>query len=185
MNAELLLNEARRSVEGLLSDAEKMFSPMSYDQFYRRPAPGSWSAAECFAHLVSYNAHYNPAFRRAIEKAIATGKTSVENHHSTWIGRLCIKSVHPENIGKKMKTIARHNHIERKIDGDVVLRFIAYQKDLLELIEMARKINLQSTKVNIEIAKWLRLNLGDFFFFLIRHEERHMIQAKRAAGIIL
>lgn len=180
MKSKELLDQAKSIVERIIAETENEFLPLSYEKLYARPATGKWSAAECFAHLCSYNAHYNGAFREAIQGAQKMGSTPLAEHHSTWLGRLCIKTVHPERIGKKMKTIARHNYIDRTIEGDILSRFLSYQRELLELIEMARAVNLQKTKVKIEIAKWLRLNLGDFFFFLIHHEERHLLQAKNA-----
>ncbi|MBX7094707.1 MAG: DinB family protein [Flavobacteriales bacterium] len=175
-NQELIL-DLKQDVEQLIAETQTRFSVLNKEMVQRKPEEHSWSIEQCFAHLCSYNAHYNAAFRKALQHAKSGSPQSL--HRRTFLGKLCIKAVHPDNIGKKMKAIARHNYIDKPIDGNVIERFLAYQYELLELLDLAKDKDLQKTKVNIEIAKWLKLNLGDFFYFLIYHEKRHVLQASR------
>jgi len=44
----------------------------------------------------------------------------------------------------------------------------------------AKTKNLNTIKIPTTLSKWIRMNLGDTFRFLIAHNERHIRQAKRA-----
>ncbi|HRE98416.1 MAG TPA: DinB family protein, partial [Flavobacteriales bacterium] len=61
MNYTDLLNQAEDVTRELIAIVNTSFAPLSYDDLYKHPAPGKWSAAECFEHLNSYHAYYNKA----------------------------------------------------------------------------------------------------------------------------
>ena len=66
----------------------------------------------------------------------------------------------------------------------VFLRTIArklgdQQEKLLILLEEAKQVNLNSIRIPISIAKFIKLKLGDVFMFLIAHNIRHVKQAER------
>jgi hypothetical protein len=62
----------------------------------------------------------------------------------------------------------------------VFKEFNKHQNKLLQLLEVARRRNLNSIRIPISISKFVRLKLGDTFRFLVAHEQRHMIQARNA-----
>ncbi|HRE74197.1 MAG TPA: DinB family protein [Flavobacteriales bacterium] len=183
MNYTDLLNQAEDVTRELIAIVNTSFAPLSYDDLYKHPAPGKWSAAECFEHLNSYHAYYNKAFRLQIEKAKKNPHNRQKTHKSTWLGKWAVRSVHPDAIAKKMNAVKHHNHKGKTITADVLKRYVMNCEEFLELIEASREIDLQKTKVRIEIMKMLRLNLGDFYFFMLRHDQRHVLQASNACGL--
>ena len=62
----------------------------------------------------------------------------------------------------------------------VFKEFIQHQNKLLQLLDVARRRNLNTIHIPVSISKFVRLKLGDMFRFLIAHEQRHMIQARNA-----
>ena len=65
------------------------------------------------------------------------------------------------------------------VDG-VFREFFQHQHKLLQLLDVARRRNLNSVYVPAAFSKLIRFKLGDAFRFLIAHEQRHMIQARNA-----
>ena len=62
----------------------------------------------------------------------------------------------------------------------VFKEFFQHQNKLLQLLEVARRRNLNSVYVPTTFSRFLKFKLGDMFRFLIAHEQRHMIQARNA-----
>jgi hypothetical protein len=60
-----------------------------------------------------------------------------------------------------------------------VAEFIRQQEQLLIYLKKSRKNDLNRIKISVSIAKWLKLKLGDVFRFIIAHNERHILQARR------
>jgi len=62
--------------------------------------------------------------------------------------------------------------------------FFGHQNKLLQLLEVAKRRNLNSVYVPSAMSKLIRFKLGDMFRFLIAHEQRHMIQARNAVKVV-
>ena len=141
-----------------------------------QPAPGRWSVAQVMEHLNFYNRHYVPAIRARLEGHHTQPATSFR---PGWLGDYFTKLMQPgENgtIAKKMK--APKNAVPAaQPDGQAQLeRFIAYQQELLVLLDNARGANLGSIRIPTSLSSLLALKLGDTFRFLIAHQQRHFVQ---------
>ena len=69
-----------------------------------------------------------------------------------------------------------------RIDLDaaaVVAEFIQQQEVLLACLAQSRQADLNAIKIPLSISRWIKLRLGDVLQFLIAHNERHLLQAKR------
>jgi len=88
-------------------------------------------------------------------------------------------------VKKKIKTFAAMNTLHKEVSIQVLDNFIDYQKSILEILNNARKVDLNKVKTNISITKLLKLRLGDVLRFLIYHQERHKLQAERAIKSML
>jgi hypothetical protein len=60
-----------------------------------------------------------------------------------------------------------------------VSEFLDQQEKLLQYLKQARNYNINKIKIPISIAKFIKLNLGDVFQFIVAHDERHIQQANR------
>jgi hypothetical protein len=89
----------------------------------------------------------------------------------------------PKNVYEvknKMKTMKNYRP-DRGVSVEGVFKeFKEHQHKMLQLLEMARKRNLEQIRIPTTISKMIRLKLGDVFRFLVAHEQRHMIQARNA-----
>lgn len=146
--------------------------------------PQSWSALQCLEHLNSYARHYLPEFEKAMNLSRAAGLSGEEEFKSTWLGRYCIQSVLPSSRKKKLKSPVQHNYAGKEADRKVLMEFLDHQRRLLFLLEEAEEVSLNKTRVTIEIMKFLKLRLGDFFPFLIWHQARHLDQGAEAAAMV-
>jgi hypothetical protein len=127
-----------------------------------------------------YSRYYLPA----IEKAMV----HIPKEVNAWFvpgffGNYFTKMMMPKNvyeIKNKMKTPKAYRPGRGVNVEGVFKEFFDHQNKLLQLLETARKRNLEQVRVPISISKLIRLKLGDTFRFLIAHEQRHMIQARNA-----
>lgn len=61
----------------------------------------------------------------------------------------------------------------------VIDKFISQQLLFIDLLNQARKVSLNKTKITTSISKLIKLKLGDTFQFLINHNLRHLKQIER------
>ena len=136
----------------------------------------SWSVLECLEHLNLYAAFYNPE----IAKRMKSSKYPASNTFTSgYLGNKFAIDMLPKKGMKTMNTFKSKNPIYSKLKKEeVLLSFITFQKELLELLKVAANKNLTKTKTSITLPL-LKLRLGDTFRFVIHHNERHIVQAKK------
>lgn len=157
-------------------NAAAHFQTLPEKELNRRPAPEKWSILECIEHLNLYGDYYNPE----IERRIKAAKHPAEPHfNSGLLGDYFAKSMLPKEKLNKMKTFKDKNPLGSKLDKKTLNRFTDQQHRLLELLERARSVSLNKTKVSISISKLVKLKLGDTFRFVIYHNQRHIVQANK------
>ena len=170
-----LLKELDNSVQKIIHTIDHDFATLSSRELNWKPIPEKWSIAGCLEHLNIYSRYYNPA----MERAIAEGKKYVptENFKSSWFGNFSVKSVHPDNM-KPQKTLKRLDPAQSTISNNVVEEFMEHQQKLRKILAESHAINLNKAKIPAEVAKFMKLRLGDCLRFVIAHEQRHIRQAK-------
>jgi uncharacterized damage-inducible protein DinB len=139
---------------------------------------GKWSVAQVLDHVNAYNRHYLPV----IEKAMI----HISKDTNAWFipgfwGNYFTRMMMPKNvyeIRNKMKTSKTYAPDKGVNVEAVFTEFLQHQHKLLQLLEVARRRNLNTIHIPVLISKLIRLKLGDIFRFLIAHEQRHMIQAR-------
>jgi hypothetical protein len=62
MNNREELEYLRSDVLSLADQAQSEFGRLRVDQLNWKPAPTTWSVAQCFHHLITTNASYFPTF---------------------------------------------------------------------------------------------------------------------------
>lgn len=177
VNKDQLLDSLEEKVERHLQEAIKHFQNMS-DRKLLLPAPdGGWSIAQCLDHLNSYGHFYLPHIKNGLAKPQA--KPAPDTFTSSWFGSYFTRIMDPATGKKKYKALKGHIP-SRDLDAHaVVAEFIQQQEALLDYLKQARSKDLKAIKIPLSLTKWVKLRLGDVFQFLIAHNERHMVQAKR------
>ncbi|CAA6829997.1 MAG: Unknown protein [uncultured Aureispira sp.] len=181
MKSDELLQAVETATLAILKLVEENFAPLSSSVLNQQPNPEKWSIAECLEHLNYYASYYNKAIKTAIENAQQKQWKEVPTFTSTWLGKKSIAAVHPSNT-KATQTPKALNPSLSTVPPEVVSRFIAGQNEFLTLIQAAKSIDLNKTKVRIEVFKLLKLRLGDLFLFMLAHNQRHCNQALRAGN---
>jgi hypothetical protein len=143
----------------------------------QRPETGGWNALECIEHLNFYGDFYLPEIRKRIENSKFK---PVPVFYPGLLGDYFVKAIEPKQGSKKIKTLKDKDPIGRTLDKTTIEKFISQQHETVQLLEMAKSVDLNSTKTSISLTKLIRLKLGDTFRFTIMHNKRHIEQAKKA-----
>ncbi|WP_439880596.1 DinB family protein [Pontibacter sp. MBLB2868] len=169
---EQLLQITRGLKETVTAD----FASLDLSTLNFKPAPDSWSILECLEHLNRYSRYYNPALAKAI--ASNSDGNFVQSISYSWLGKKSLDMVRPGNM-KKNKTVKHMNPNNSELDRATVEEFLQHQKELLDLLQEAKKANLNKKAVPVEFFKLLKLRIGETLEFVVVHQERHVQQALR------
>ncbi len=177
-NATALLDELSSDVRTILVYTETL-KTKSEIELNKPAANGGWSAAQVLAHLNFYASYYLPEIEKAMSNSDAEAKTFFK---SGWLGNYFTNLMAPKADGQvKSKMKSPKNAIPAEtLDGKKELEtFIAYQHQLLNVLEIAKKVNLNKLRIATSLSTLIKLKLGDTFRFVIAHEQRHIEQIKR------
>ena len=172
---ENLINELIELTHEHLAFAESLLLKTDAE-LNKRLTNESWSVLECLEHLNLYGNFYLPEIKNRIETS--STKTTAE-FKSGWLGNYFAQSMLPKEKLNKMKAFKSMNPIHSSLSKNTVTVFIDQQKQLLDLLNAARLVNLNKVKTSISITTLIKLKLGDTFRFLIYHNKRHVVQAKK------
>lgn len=172
-----LLDKLIAKTQDNLSAAREMLA-LPEQSLHQRPRPEAWSALECLEHLNRYGEFYHPEIRRRIEAT--PHRTNTDTFTSSRLGHYFASGMKPGPKTRKVSTFKNMDPHRDELGLDVVDTFIRQQEDLLELLEVARSVDLTRTKTGISITNLIKLRLGDTLRVVIYHNWRHMEQAQRA-----
>ncbi len=183
-----LLQTAREETKAILQTIEQVFEPQTEDVLNQRPRPGKWSVLENIEHLnLACRIYYTAIEKKVDSRPNADAKQTAK---SGPIGRLAINSIKPKpdgTIPRPMPTIPGFKP-NKKLEAPasqlskekVIQQFKADQALLLELLQQAESADINRTRIVSSIGPIIQFRLGDAIRFLVGHNQRHMIQAKRA-----
>lgn len=158
------------------------FKNLTLEQLNKKPSETGWSILECLEHLNRYDAFYLPAIQNHLNKF---SSVSISSFKSGLIGNYLVKSIIPNNKGKKIKTFAAMNPAGIKLGLETIDAFIAGQYTLLKQLEEARNKDLNKAGVPVTFTKLITLKLGDALRFMVYHNLRHILQAERMTNATL
>lgn len=172
-----LISELTSITQTNINQAEQMkrYSP---EMANWQPGAGRWSALECLEHLNRYGDFYIPEIETRLSEHSPDPQ---QNFRPGILGNYFANSVKPE--AKRMDTFKSMNPTRSSVRPDVLKEFLKQQEQMIDIIKRSADYNLQKVKTNISISKFLRLRLGDTLRVVIYHNERHMLQAKRAIDL--
>jgi len=175
ISTENLINELVELTHEHLAFAESLLLKTD-EELNKRLTDESWSVLECLEHLNLYGNFYLPEIKNRIERSKTKAATEFK---SGWLGNYFAQSMLPKENLNKMKAFKSMNPIHSSLSKNTVTVFIDQQKQLLDLLNASRNVNLNKVKTNISITTLIKLKLGDTFKFLIYHNKRHVVQAKK------
>ncbi len=176
IHSQELLDDLQGITTAILQRLSKDITPLSFQQLNWKPSPESWSILECLQHLNLYGAFYLPEIKKAIDQKKASQAQDL--FKSGLLGNYFAKSMLPKDgvVSNKMKTFKDKIPAQSDLSIEVVQAFKSQQEQFLDLLEQARKIDLNKAKTPITISNLIKLKLGDTFRFVIYHHQRHMVQ---------
>jgi hypothetical protein len=180
-----LLDQLQIQHERHLQIAIAEWQNLSPELLATPPAPGRWSAAQCLAHLNFYGNFYNNAIEKALQKAQARGVQPSVQFRPGWLGGRFTQMMLPVSDGgeglKNRMSAPKNARPPATPDPVITLaEFISQREKMTSLITAAAQVDLNTVRVPISIAPWLRLKLGDVLMFMTAHDYRHLLQAERA-----
>ena len=180
MSKKEILEEIKAITSTNIEVIRKRLIFLNEDQKSWKPNKNAWSINEIFAHLNEFVRFYHPTFTQAIASTKHTDPIDV--YLPSPLGKSAWKSMklgNVKNIKRKFKSARSYNpSIDKSlIKGEDVANFEIAQKELLDIFETARNVNLRKVKVPVSISKIIRFRLGDALLFVTYHNERHLQQA--------
>ncbi|KAA5538038.1 DinB family protein [Paenimyroides baculatum] len=175
ISTENLLNELVELTKEHLAFAEGLLLKTDAE-LNKRMTNESWSVLECLEHLNLYGNFYLLEIKNRIETSTTKATTEFK---SGWLGNYFAQSMLPKENLNKMKAFKSMNPIHSSLSKNTVMIFINQQKQLLDLLNASRNVNLNKVKTSISITTFIKLKLGDTFKFLIYHNKRHVVQAQK------
>ncbi|MCG9898771.1 MAG: DinB family protein [Hydrotalea sp.] len=177
-NRSNLIASLEKDVQEILNTAKHLRTLPSID-IKTCPDEKSWSVAEVITHLNFYCANYLPLIDQQLKTVPPSQKNSFK---SGWLGNYFTKIMKPRadlSIPSKMKSPTNAIPSKEVDASKALLDFIAYQEQLIELLNKSKEVDLQRIKIATSLSKLIKLSLGDTFRFFIAHQQRHFVQISR------
>ncbi|MBX2962100.1 MAG: DinB family protein [Cyclobacteriaceae bacterium] len=183
MSHQEFLDTLEQQVEDQLKEAIAVFQNLPEDRLLQPTANGGWSIAECFLHLNSYADFYLPRITHALANADAINSNEPFKHG--FLGKYFIDMMDAERSTKKYKAMKKHRPGNAVPAHEAVSGFIAHLETLQALVRNARGKALNQS-VKTSISPLLSIKVGDALQFVLTHNRRHLLQARKnlKSGII-
>ncbi|MDZ7772252.1 MAG: DinB family protein [Balneolaceae bacterium] len=163
--------------------AENFLSSLSDEHFRTSPAPGRWSPAECFDHLLHFNRNYLRSMREAddgLEPAAAPAKKAFRPRlPARWVVsffeppyKMKVKTLDPFKPGEAVD-------LDRE---EILADYLELQQTFIGRIreEVRGQRDLEQVGVRHPLFPWLRMSLVECYAVILAHQRRHLWQAQKA-----
>jgi hypothetical protein len=171
------LAEVTEAFRAISARAEQLCGTSSAEQLCRRRAAGSWSAAECLAHLAISANVYAPVWREAYDAAKQRGAHG-EPYRMDMMGRLLNWSLEPGRF--RHQTPARFQPVDCGSADQALAAFMASQRMALSFIEEGAGMPLDRMMIVSPVNAKIRYSVWSSFVILATHGRRHLLQAELA-----
>lgn len=165
-------------LEEVNATVEDTFVPLLREQLNWKPAPDSWSIAQCLDHLIRTNESYLPQLA-----AISQG----EKRQTLWerapllprlFGRLLLRASQPDGQGK-MQAPKSFRPLQSNLPVETPTHFLAHNRALIRQYRALPQDGLRRHRLTSPASKVIVLRLEEVVLILPAHEQRHLQQALR------
>jgi hypothetical protein len=146
------------------------------------PAPGQWSPAECVAHLNLTSAAMLPLLREGLREASQRADRPAARYRRDIVGWLIWKLIAPAN-GFRTRTIKALVPAEDQDAHTVMAEFSAVQSEIIACVRAAEGLPIDRVTLRSPFDGRVTCNLYAALTLIPRHQERHALQAERAASV--
>jgi hypothetical protein len=176
---QALIDDFRGASERL----HRLQATVPAEQWGTRPSEGSWSVAECVAHLNLTSEAYVGRMRDAIAHGRSNGGSVPSRYRRDLLGWAVWRAVRPETKSK-IKTTAAFIGTADTPPAQLVADFDRYNDEFAGLLRQAEGLPLNRLKIVSPFGPALKYSVYSAFTILPAHQHRHLQQAERAWAAI-
>ncbi|MBL7979835.1 MAG: DinB family protein [Bacteroidetes Order II. Incertae sedis bacterium] len=160
-------------------EAKRLFGHLTPTQLNWRPTPDKWSVAQCLEHLIQGNRLYFPLFAALENGTYKPSWWAKINPMSMWLGNFMVDALGPD-LKRKMKTPIQATTPPSKVSGDIVARFEVHQQEFVAALAGLKHADTHVV-VTSPLLAIITYPLSSCVALLVRHEQRHLLQATRVS----
>ncbi|UCC25685.1 MAG: DinB family protein [Gemmatimonadales bacterium] len=181
------LQAVRQDLRAASQRLDRLLKGLSDEGWRRRPQTGSWSAAECVAHLNITHEAYLPRLRTGLEAVPTSGERGSGRLRKGPLGWMFGRMVGPlpRVAGRRrgrVKAPAAFVPGGELPRSEVVERFRTLQSELMEFVEACEGRPIDGVRIQSPFVESVSFNLFATLVIIARHQHRHLQQAEEAAG---
>jgi len=181
MKLEYTTDEYVAELQRQGEEAQALVGGLQTSALNWRPDGRSWSVAQCIDHLARTNSLYLEVIREAVERnedQISPGSSVYRP--AGWPSRKFIESMEPPPR-RRFRAFRKIIPAQAGYRNDEVLPpFLTAQKELAELVEKCREMDLGSVRFHNPFLKGIRMTISSGLLLIGAHNRRHLWQAERA-----
>ena len=174
----LTLPQVYSEAEAIGRDAPALFGYLTAEQLNWKPAPDSWSVAQCLDHLIAINRAYYPTFDQVLRGEYKKTLTHRLPFLPRVLGRVMISALSPV-VKQKYRAPNTARPSTSSIDPTIVARFVAQQQEMLGKMRSLENKHPARVVITSPFAGAIVYSLLDAFRLIVAHERRHFAQAQR------
>jgi hypothetical protein len=173
------IEEIRKELRAAGERLHSLAGAVPAGSWSRRPAPGSWSIAECVQHLNLTSAEFVPRLRAAVEEARALDGPAPRRYRRDPIGSLLWRMMAPP-VRMRTKTGASFVPAADADPAALIREFDRLQAEQIAIVDSSDRLPLSRVRIESPFDPRVRYNLFAALGILSRHQHRHLWQAERA-----
>ena len=163
-----------RELRAVSATAEEIPRRTSQAQLDWCPPDGGWSGSQIFEHLCIANDSY----LKELHSLVPDSRTGFGSANTIWkpslAGKLLVRSMEAPRKVRAPK-IWTPGPTPRP---NVISEFVRRQYDIEDLIQRSLAYDWRTLRLASPASRLIRMNIGDAFTVLVRHEQRHLRQVQ-------
>jgi|SRR5947209_4338928 len=158
--------------------AQNIVAGLSASVLMQRPAPNSWSIAECLGHLTLTAQAYEPVIRQGIDEGRRKRLFKSGDHfRMEWMAKLLAWWLEPPYRLKSRSPSAFEPIVQDPVNA--LPEFLYWQQRVMELLAAADGLALDRVQIVSPFSSRMRYNVYAAFHLIAVHERRHLWQAEQ------
>jgi hypothetical protein len=172
------LKDIRTQLEAASLRAQNIVAGLPASVLMQRPAPNSWSIAECLGHLTLTAEAYEPVIRQGIDEGRRKRLfKSGDQFRMEWNAKLLAWWLEPPYRLKSRTPIAFVPIVQDP--ANALPEFLYWQQRVMELLAAAEGLALDRIRIVSPVSSRMRYNVYAAFQLIAVHERRHLWQAEQ------
>ena len=174
------LQEIRLRAHNNKALAEGLLGEMTVQQMAWSPAPQSWNALEVLDHVNRAAEEYFELIQKAVVRTRARHLLAADSFRPGFLQSRFIRLLEPKPGSRRLPAPGKfHPQNKGEADGELLDRFFENADTLQTLLHEADGVHLSKVRFASPVTPLLRFNIGEAFWLLVAHENRHLLQIQR------